>query len=138
MDRQIFFLNGPAIRRNAAKACEYAPEGYRVEIKPAGKTRDQEEKYHAMLGDIAKQHTFMGRHLDTDSWKRLLVDAFAKVKRAEGDPLPGMGEIVPSLDGAGIVQLGFQTRRFTKKQAAEFVEFLYAWGDENGISWSEA
>jgi hypothetical protein len=91
-----------------------------------------------MIGDIAKQHSFVGRTLDTESWKRLLVDAFAKVKRAEGDPLPGVGEVIPALDGMGIVQLGFQTRRFSKKHAAEFVEFLYAWGVENDIEWSEA
>jgi len=31
------------------------------------------------------------------------------------------------------VQLGFQTRKFTKEQASEFVEWLYAWSAENGV-----
>jgi hypothetical protein len=43
------------------------------------------------------------------------------------------GKIVPNLDGTGIVQLGLQTRKFTKEQASEFVEWLYAWSANNGI-----
>jgi hypothetical protein len=40
---------------------------------------------------------------------------------------------MPNLSGDGIVQLGFQTRKFTKEQASEFVEWLYAWSAENGV-----
>ena len=43
------------------------------------------------------------------------------------------GVVVPNLSGDGIVQLGFQTRKFSKEQASEFVEWLYAWGAERGI-----
>jgi hypothetical protein len=41
---------------------------------------------------------------------------------------------MPNLSGDGIVQLGFQTRKFTKEQASEFVEWLYAWSAERGIT----
>jgi hypothetical protein len=44
------------------------------------------------------------------------------------------GRIVPSLDGSGIVQLGLQSRKLTKEQASEFVEFLYAWSTQNGVT----
>lgn len=102
-----------------------------IEIKQAEKSRDQEEKYHAMLGEIAQQAQHLGSKWDAESWKRLLVDAFCKQTGIK------TGAIVPSLSGDGIVQLGFQTRKFTKEQASEFVEFLYAWGAENGITYSE-
>jgi hypothetical protein len=45
--------------------------------------------------------------------------------------------VLPSLDGSGVVQLGIQTRRFTVRQASEFIEYLFAWGAENGVVWSE-
>ena len=63
-----------------------------------------------------------------EDWKRLLVDQFIK-------DMNGLGasKIIPSLDGEGIIQLGFQTRKFTKEQASEFVEWLYAWGAANGV-----
>jgi hypothetical protein len=99
-----------------------------LEIKPASKSRDQEEKYHAIIGDIAKQAQHMGAKWSADDWKRLLVDQYVKDQGLNGS------KIIPSLDGSGIVQLGFQTRKFTKEQASEFVAFLICWCDQNGIS----
>jgi CTP synthase (UTP-ammonia lyase) len=98
-----------------------------IEIKLVSKTREQEEKYHAMIGDIAKQAQHMGAKWSAEDWKRLLVDQFARDSFMYGAP------IVPNLDGTGIVQLGVQTRKFTKEQASEFVEWLYSWAANNGI-----
>lgn len=98
-----------------------------LEIKPASKTRDQEQKYHAIIGDIAKQAQHMGAKWSAEDWKRLLVDQYLKDAGLNGS------KIIPSLDGAGIVQLGMQTRKFTKEQASEFVAFLICWCDQNGI-----
>jgi hypothetical protein len=103
-----------------------------LEIKPASKSRDQEEKYHAIIGDIAKQAQHMGAKWSAEDWKRLLVDQYIKDQGLNG------AKIIPSLDGSGIVQLGFQTRKFTKEQASEFVEFLLAWSAENGITLNDS
>ena len=99
----------------------------RMEIKAESKSRDQEEKYHAMLGEIATQAQHLGAKWSDEDWKRLLVDLFAKETGLQG------GKIIPSLDGQGIVQLGLQTRNFTKEQAMEFITFLETWGANNGI-----
>ena len=98
-----------------------------VNVQEINKSREQEEKYHAIIGDIAKQAQHMGAKWDAESWKRLLVDLFCKEIGLDS------GKVIPSLDGAGIVQLGFQTRKFTKSQASEFVEWLIAWCSKNGI-----
>ena len=103
----------------------------RMEIKAESKSRDQEEKYHAMLGEIATQAQHLGAKWSTEDWKRLLVDLFAKETGLQG------GKIIPSLDGQGIVQLGLQTRNFTKEQAMDFITFLEAWGASNGIFFKE-
>jgi hypothetical protein len=100
-----------------------------LEIKEANKSREQEEKYHAMIGEIAKQAQHLGAKWDAESWKRLLVDQFCR----DNDIKTGV--VIPNLSGDGIVQLGFQTRKFTKEQASEFVEWLHAWGAENGVTY---
>ena len=102
-----------------------------LEVKDASKSREQEEKYHAIIGDIAKQAQHMGHKWDAESWKRLMVDKFLRETGFMNSP------IIPNLDGSGIVQLGFQTRNFSKEQASEFVEFLLAWCAENGIELKE-
>lgn len=99
-----------------------------MEIKLASKSREQEEKYHAMINDIAKQAQHLGAKWSSEDWKRLLVDQFLR----ETENI--QGKIVPNLDGSGIVQLGIQTRKFTKEQASEFVEWLYYWATNNGIN----
>ena len=102
-----------------------------LEIKQANKSREQEEKYHAMIGEIAKQAQHLGAKWDAESWKRLLVDQFCRDSNIK------TGVVIPNLSGDGIVQLGFQTRKFTKEQASEFVEWLNAWGAEHGITYSQ-
>jgi hypothetical protein len=98
-----------------------------LEIKTASKSRVQEEKYHAMIGEIAKQAQHLGSKWDAESWKRLLVDQFCRDNGIK------TGAVIPNLSGDGIVQLGHQTRKFTKEQASEFVEWLHAWGAEHGV-----
>jgi hypothetical protein len=97
-----------------------------LEIKPASKSREQEEKYHAIIGDIAKQAQHMGAKWDAETWKRLLVDKYVR-------EIGLTSKIMANLDNDGLVQLGFQTRKFTKEQASEFVAFLICWCDQNGI-----
>lgn len=97
----------------------------------------QNAKFHAMFCDIARQCEFIGGKWDAEDWKRLLVDAFAHAMREAGSPLHHDGRVVPSLDGQRVVQLGIQTRDFYVREAAEFITYLYAWGAEQGVLWSE-
>jgi hypothetical protein len=99
----------------------------RLEIKAQSRSEEQNAKYHAMLSEIATQAQHLGAKWSAEDWKRLLVDLFAKETGLQG------GKIIPSLDSNGIVQLGLQTRDFTKEQAMEFITFLEAWGAINGI-----
>jgi hypothetical protein len=101
-----------------------------LEINPASKSRPQEEKYHAIIGEIAKQAQHMGAKWDAETWKRLLVDKYCR-------EIGLNSQIMANLDNNAIIQLGIQTRKFTKEQASEFVEFLLAWSAENGVTINE-
>jgi hypothetical protein len=100
-------------------------------IKSESKNREQEEKYHAMIKEISDQASHIGAKWSADDWKRLLIHEFMKTNTGE------ITRIIPSLSGDGIVQLGFQSREFTKKQSSEFIEFLSAWGADKGIVFNE-
>jgi len=126
----------PARRRCMAAVAD-APDYSKVVIGEQGKKREQEEKYHAMFGDIAKHCLFMDKKHHKDDWKRLLVDAFAKAMRDAGTPLHHDGRVIPSLDFERVVQLGIQTSDFYVSEASQFIEFLYAWGNERGVVWTD-
>ncbi len=142
MTKRKFELVHEQARRNAAAYCMIAPSGQVVRFSDPVKKREQEEKYHAMICDIAKTVQFMGCKVDDETWKRLLIDAFVRVMRDEAtatgaaDPFDGHGRVVPSLDGNGIVQLGIQSRRFSVKIASQFIEYLHAFGAENNVKFS--
>ena len=101
-----------------------------LEVKDAKRTNEQNEKFHAIIGDIAKQAQHMGAKWDAETWKRLLVDKYCRETGLNS-------KIMANLDNDGLVQLGFQTRKFTKEQASEFVEFLLAWCADNGVELNE-
>jgi hypothetical protein len=119
-------ITGEVARKAICQHVLSAPDGYVVRI-----------------GDIAEQCHFLGRKRDRETWKRLLIDAYVRVARenakAEGnpDPFSGQGEVVPSLDGTGVVQLGVQSRGFKVKQASEFIEYLFSFGAERGVVWTD-
>lgn len=137
MSRQVFRLIHDAARRNAANFCMTAPDGWFARFDAPKKSRDQEEKYHAMIGDIAKQVDLIGERRNVDDAKRLLIDAFARVMAASGTPLRQSSRIIPSLDGSGFVQLGIQSRDFLVAEASEFIEYLYAFGTGHEVKWSK-
>jgi hypothetical protein len=115
-----------------AKAWLTAGHRLVLEIRPESKTRDQEMKYHAMIGDIAKQAQHMGAKWGSDDWKRLLIDGYA---RETGKT---HGKIIPNLDSTGVVEVGVQSRKFSRAEGGEFIEWLYAWGSDRGIVWADA
>lgn len=99
----------------------------RLEVKAESKTRDQEEMYHTLIGKIAKEAQHQNARWDAESWKRFLIDQWAH------DTGKKVGRVAPSLDGERVVQLGLQSRKFTKEEGSEFIEFLFAWAAQNGI-----
>jgi hypothetical protein len=99
-----------------------------VSVKLQSRSVEQNSMFHSIISQIALQAEHAGSKWDAESWKRLLVDAYFAEKGER------VGRVVPNLTGDGIVQLGEQTRKFTKLQASEFTEFCMAWAAQNGVT----
>lgn len=128
-------------RQRAIQAVKEAPEGWEVTVREQTKSRGQEERYHAMIGDIADQWNFLGRKWSHEDMKRLCLDQFRRdtikdADLAEAWKSYGSVDMAPSLDGSGVVALGVQSRRFHKKLASAFIEWLFALGAEHGVLWT--
>lgn len=129
-------------RTRAIEAVRGAEIGTVIEVGVVKKSREQEEKYHAMIFDVAKGVQHLNQKFDAETWKRLLVDQFKRDTLKEPQCCAeywarNQLSVIPSLDGAAIVVLGEQTRRFPKKVATVFVEWLQAWGAEHDVAWSD-
>lgn len=113
------------------------------------KSRDQEAKYHAMIGDIAKTVQMpvvdaagnivpgvTTKH-DSTYWKAVLVDDFEQELRSQAIELDEPSKIIRSLDGQRWVSIRASTKSFSKGHGSMFIEYLYAQGLELGATFSE-
>ena len=104
-----------------------------MEITRENRSLPQNALIHSIINQISAQAQHLGSTWDAESWKRLLVDAYTREQWSGSS-----GQVIPNLTGDCIVQLGLQTRKFTKAQASEFSEWLMAWCAENGVEIHES
>jgi hypothetical protein len=97
------------------------------EIEPT-RTIEQNDKLHAMLGDISKQMNWQvdgqSVKLSIEEWKYIFTASLVKHTR-----------VAKGLDG-GYVILGTSTRKMSVKAMSDLIELMYAFGAENNIQWS--
>lgn len=129
-------------RQRCAEFARSCADGMIATFREEARNGDQNAKYHAMIGDIARQFELHGRLWDSESMKRLLVDQFHRDTKNDPDLKQawldlGHIEMAPSIDRTGVVVLNFLTRNFSKKLAGAFIEWLFAFGVENGIEWTD-
>ena len=129
-DKRIFRLVHDQARALALECVKTAPEGYIVTVAEPTRTLDQNAALHAAISDIAKQVTWHGEKMDTESWKRLLTAAWA---RAVHEP----AKLVPALDGNGFDVLYRRTSQMTKAELSSLIDYLHAWGTDQGVRWSD-
>lgn len=126
MPRALLILHRDADR---AKACEWirkAPAGSRVEFKGPRRTIPQNDRMWAMLTDIARQKEHMGRRYSTHQWKVLFLHACGQEV-----------QFLPSLDGKTFIPWGQSSSDLGKDEMTELIEFMFAWGAENGVHFNE-
>lgn len=120
-----FILAHPLARANAKRAIDEAPDGHYVEIKEPTRNLEQNAKLWAMLAEIAAQTDWHGVKLSSEEWKDLFSAGLVKSK------------VVPNMDGTGFVILGQRTSKMSKREFADLITLIQAFGDERDIKWSE-
>ena len=121
---QTIILRGPDQRALAHRLIDSAPVDAVVSVREGTRSLDQNAKFHAMLSDISRSKP-QGRKHTPDVWKALMMKACGHhvqfVLGIDGEPFP----------------IGFRSSRLTKRQMSDLIEFMYQFGTENGVRWSE-
>jgi hypothetical protein len=130
MDPRLFVLIDNARRARASHfVMEEAPPMWRVECRPPKRSGSQNDKFHAMCSDIARQCLWGGKRRTKDQWKVLLVSGHAHATK-EG------AEIVPGLEGE-FVNIRESTATMSKARGSSLIEYTLAWGTQQGVIWSD-
>ncbi|MDG6268650.1 recombination protein NinB, partial [Glaesserella parasuis] len=131
--KQKYFLRSEQIKNNALEFVRALPVDEKkplvVEVKPITRNLEQNAKFHAMCGDIAKQVQFNGEWLPLEAWKVLLISAHAEATK-EGSRL------VIGLEGE-LVNIRESTAEMSVKRKASLIEYTTAWGVSNGVHFND-
>lgn len=117
-------------RQRAHQAIDAAPDGFffAPPVEPT-RTLGQSAKLHAMLADVARQVEWpvngKMERLSVDDWKAVVVASLMQEKR-----------MAAGLRG-GFVILGKRTSSMSIREMSDAIEFLYSFGAEHGVQWSE-
>lgn len=126
MGRALIVVRSDLDRRKAAGWCQKAPSGTRVEFKASKRTLPQNDRMWAMLTDVANQKEHCGRKYTPDQWKILMMHACGREV-----------QFIPALDGKTFLPWGQSSSDLSKDEMSELIEFLFQWGAENGVVWSD-
>ena len=130
-ERKTFILAHYAARRKAIAAVTDAPDGYRVEVREPKRTDGQNERFHALCGDIAKSPvTWAGKRRSAVGWKVLLVSGHATAT-GEGS------EMIPGLEGE-FVNIRESTAQMSIKRGSSLIEYATAFAVTNGVRLNSA
>ena len=124
MNGQTVILRGAKQRQLAKNLIDSAPSDAVVNIQEKRRSLDANARMWAMLSDISRAKP-EGRCHTPDVWKALMMKACGHavqfVVGIDGEPFP----------------VGFRSSRLTKPQMSDLIEFIYAYGAEHKIKWSE-
>ncbi|MDH1177952.1 recombination protein NinB [Achromobacter mucicolens] len=117
-------------RPRAHRDIDAAPDGhyFAPPVEPT-RTLNQSAKLYAMLGDVSRQLEWpvngKMERLSVEDWKAVIVASLMQEKR-----------MAAGVRG-GFVILGKRTSSMTIREMSDAIEFLYSFGAEQGVRWSE-
>lgn len=122
-------ITGETARKAICRHVLAAPDGLVVTIKEETRTEEQNRLLHPLLTDISKQCEWMGKKRTMLQWKVIMVSAHAI---ATGQP----AEMVIGIEGE-VVNLRESTAAMSKRRFSSLVEYVLAWGANNGVKFTD-
>jgi hypothetical protein len=122
MSRHLLTIHSDADRARVVQYASAAPVGTKVEFKAVKRSLPQNDRLWANLTDVARQKEHCGRKYPPEAWKSIFMNAWGK-----------QSEFMPTLDGSSFFPLGYRSSELTKDEMSELIEFIIAWGTQNGV-----
>lgn len=127
MDKRVFRLVNNAVRQRAIDAVWGAPDEAMLVLSEATRNGEQNAKFHAQCGDLAKSGLlWAGKPRTLAQWKVLMVSGHA-IATKEG------AEMVPGVEGE-YVNLRESTALMSKKRSSSLIEYTAAFMAMHGVN----
>jgi hypothetical protein len=103
---------------------------YVVTIDEPKRSLVRNAQLHAVISDIADQLKWHGDYYDTEDWKRMLTAGWMRATQRKI-------KLVPAVDGSGIDVLYQRTSRLTEAECRELIQYIYAFGVDQGVKFKD-
>lgn len=131
--KKTIFLRSKQQQQSAINAILASPldndRPITIRISDYKRNIDQNAKFHAMLGDIARQVTWCGKQLKPEQWKVLLISGHAVATKQEAEAVPGLeGEYVNIRESSAEMSVG---------RMASLIEYTTAWAISQNVRFTD-
>lgn len=131
--KQTIFLRSKQQQQSAINAILASPldndKPVTIRITDYKRNIDQNAKFHAMIGDIARQVKWCGKQLRPEQWKVLLISGHAVATKREAEVVPGLeGEYVNIRESSAEMSVG---------RMASLIEYTAAWATGQGVKFTD-
>lgn len=131
--KQTIFLRSKQQQQSAINAILASPldkdKPVTIRITEYKRNLDQNARFHAMLGDIARQVQWCGKWLKPEQWKVLLISGHAVATRQQA-------EIVPGLEGES-VNIRESSAQMSVGRMASLIDYVHAWAAGYDVKFTE-
>jgi hypothetical protein len=124
MRGQTVILVSDTQRAFAKELIDLSPVNAVVNIQERKRSISQNDLMWALLSDVSRAKPD-GRSMTTDRWKMAFMDACGHEVQFE-----------QGLNG-GFFPVGHSSSKLSVSEMSELIEFIFAWGSENGVTFSE-
>ena len=122
--KQRFRLVHDQARYNAKRAIDEAGDGWIVTVAEPTRSSAQNDRMWAMLTDVSRCCP-EGRKMTPERWKAVFMQSFGHQVQFETD-----------LEGRPF-PIGHKSSALTVREMGDLMEFISAYGSQNGVVWSE-
>lgn len=131
--KQTIFLRSKQQQQSAINTILASPldndKPVTIRITDYKRNLDQNARFHAMLGDIARQVKWCGKTLKPEQWKVLLISGHAVATKQPADIVPGIeGEFVNIRESSAEMSVG---------RMASLIEYVMAWATGQGVRFTD-
>lgn len=131
MDKQQFIISSYA---NLVAAFKWIRDlgfgkAYILEVKEFTRTVEQNAKLHALFGELAHQAKWADSKLTAEQWKVLMISAHTIATK---EPC----RMVIGIEGE-VVNLRESSAQMSVARMISLIEYIHAWGAQNGVKFKE-
>ncbi len=131
--KKSFELRSHSVKQNAIGYLQQLPVDEKhplvITIKELTRNLEQNAKFHAMCGDVARQAQWLSNPLSPVQWKTLFISGHAMATGLGANVVAGLeGEYVNIRESSASMSVG---------RMASLIEYVQAWCVENGVKLSD-